>query len=66
MHTLYVFSVWLHLLAVAVWIGSMAFLAFVFVPLLSSSEDRRMASALLQRAGTRLRVLGWTSWVCFL
>lgn len=61
MHALFVLSVWLHILAAAVWIGGMVFLALVLVPLLRRSPDRRQASVMLQAAGRRLRVVGWAA-----
>ena len=58
MHALYVFSVWLHILAVTAWIGSMAFIMGVLVPWMRKG-NRAQGAALLRATGPRLRSLGW-------
>lgn len=57
--TLYLLSVWLHVLSAAAWIGSMVFLSAVVVPLLRREELRAQAPLLLRLVGGRYRVLGW-------
>lgn len=59
MHTLYLFSVWLHIIAAIVWIGGMVFLALVVVPVLRRPEHRRIMVALMSETGKRFRVVGW-------
>lgn len=59
MRTLYLLSVWLHLLAASVWIGGMAFLALVLVPVLRRPENRRSAASLFHWTGVRFRAVGW-------
>lgn len=59
MTILYGLSVWLHILAASIWIGGMAFLVFVIVPLLKKPELGAVASAFVQSSGERFRVLGW-------
>lgn len=61
MRTVYLLSVWLHIVAAATWIGSMVFLAAVLVPTLRRKGDRALTSELMQRAGSKLRGLGWVS-----
>jgi len=58
---LYLFSVWLHILAAAVWIGGMAFLVLVLVPVARAPEHRDVFSSLMHRTGTRFR---WVGWLC--
>lgn len=52
--TFYVLSVWLHVLAATIWIGSMVFFAIVIVPVLR----RENASPLILPMGKRFGVLG--------
>lgn len=61
MHLFYLFSVWLHILAAAVWIGGMVFLSLVLIPALRRIEHRPTASWLMHVAGVRFR---WVGWVC--
>ncbi len=56
MHT---FFVWLHVLAAAVWLGGMVFLALVLVPVVRRSEYREHAPRLVHLTGTRFRAVGW-------
>lgn len=56
---LYDLSVWIHILAAATWIGGMAFLVFVIVPLLRMPEYRERAAALVHRSGLKFRAVGW-------
>jgi len=60
MRALYLFSVWLHILAAAVWIGGMVFLALVLVPVTRRPEYRPIAAGLVQWTGERFRWVGWT------
>ena len=57
----YVVLVWLHVLAAAVWIGSMAFFAAVVVPALRSGALRANAMSLIAILGPRFRTLGLAS-----
>ncbi len=59
MRALYLFSVWLHILAASVWIGGMAFLALVLVPVVRRPENRGAAATLFHRTGVRFRTVGW-------
>ncbi len=61
MHTLYVATVIVHLLAVMTWLGGMFFLMLVVVPWLRKG-DRAQAARLLSETGTRFRTVGW---ICF-
>lgn len=61
MHTLYLISVWLHILAAVVWIGGMFFLVLVVVPWLRQG-NRAAGGAFLRETGERFRGVGW---VCF-
>ena len=59
MHAWYLFSVWLHILAAAVWIGGMAFLGIVLVPVIRGRDFASVRTALLYRTGLRFRWAGW-------
>lgn len=61
MRTLYLVSVWLHLIAVAIWVGGMLFLTLVVVPWLRG-PGRAIAFGFLRDSGRRFRTIGW---ICF-
>lgn len=58
-HQLYVLCIWLHLLAMATWLGSMVALAAVVMPVLRS-DGPAAVGRFLAGAARRLRVMGWT------
>jgi len=55
----YLISVWTHLLAAAVWIGSMVYLGLVLVPVLRERDFEHVRTRLLYRTGLRFRWAGW-------
>lgn len=55
----YLTSVWLHILAAAVWIGGMVFLVVVLVPVTRRPEYRGVAASLIHWTGLRFRWIGW-------
>lgn len=59
MHTWYLFSVWLHLLAATIWIGGMIFLGLVLVPVIRGREFASVRTVLLYQTGLRFRWAGW-------
>ena len=61
MSTLYVLSVWLHVVAACSWVGSMIFFATVVVPVLHRDDVQTFGPRLLRVLGARFRVLAWTS-----
>lgn len=66
MHGLYVFSVWLHILAASVWLGGMVFFAAVIVPVMRNDALREKVGALVHELGVRFRTVGWTCLVLLL
>jgi uncharacterized membrane protein len=62
MHGVYLFSVWLHIMAAVVWIGGTIFLAAVLVPAIRRPEIGAIASLLIRVTAYRFR---WIGWVCF-
>jgi putative copper resistance protein D len=60
--TLYYLSVWLHILAAALWAGGMLFLVLVLLPVVRQPEHRSIAGRLTHLVGVRYRNLGW---LCF-
>lgn len=61
MRALYLFSVWIHILAATIWIGGMFFLILVVVPWLRGGGQRQ-AGALLRETASRFRTIAWA---CF-
>lgn len=61
MRTLYLVSVWLHILAATIWIGGIFFIVLVVVPWLRRG-GRAGAGTFLRETGTRFRTVGWA---CF-
>lgn len=59
MVVLYELLVWIHILAACAWIGGMAFLVLIVVPLLRSPEFGPVAARFVQRSGERFRTIGW-------
>ena len=59
MHFAFVAFLWLHIVAVAVWLGGMAFLALVLVPTIRSPKYRALAPELVHATGVRFRTVGW-------
>jgi uncharacterized membrane protein len=57
--TLYVLSVWLHVAAAAVWVGSMVFFAAVVIPVVRRPEYQGAFADLIRKVGARYRALGW-------
>ena len=61
MQLIYLFYVWLHILAAAVWVGGMVFFGVVLVPVIRRPENERVAASLVQLTGLRFRLAGWLS-----
>ncbi|NNL30268.1 MAG: DUF4149 domain-containing protein [Gemmatimonadetes bacterium] len=63
MRFLYLFSVWVHIVAAAVWIGGLFFIVLVVVPWLRrGGEGATDPGAFLSDTGKRFRAVGW---ICF-
>lgn len=61
MKTVYLISVFIHILSAIVWVGGMTFLILVLVPALRNNVDRKTFSTLFHRVGVRFRWIGWIS-----
>ena len=57
--TLHFVSIWLHILAATVWIGGMAALGLLLVPLLRQERFEDVATPLLYASALRFRWIGW-------
>jgi len=57
--TLHLVSIWLHILAATVWIGGMAALGLLLVPLLRQERFEDVATPLLYASALRFRWIGW-------
>lgn len=63
MSSLYLLSVWVHILAAAIWIGGLFFIVLVVVPWLRRGGEGAMdPAAFLSDTGKRFRAVGW---ICF-
>ena len=58
----YLISVWLHVLAAAIWVGGMIFVALVVVPVIRRKELEGAGARLIHLTGVRFR---WVGWACF-
>ncbi len=63
LHTVYLLSVFLHILAAVVWIGGTIFFVIVLVPVIRRPEVGANASLLIRLTGLRFR---WVGWACFI
>jgi uncharacterized membrane protein len=59
--SLYVISVWIHIVAATAWVGSMIFFAAVVVPVTRRADVRRAAPELVGLLGRRYGVFGWVT-----
>lgn len=59
MKTVYLISVFIHIVSAIVWIGGMTFMIMVLVPALRKNVDRKTFSALFHSVGVRFRKIGW-------
>lgn len=62
MQALFVLSVWVHIVAVATWVGGSLFLMIVVVPAALRPDFREQGLALIHRAARRFL---WVGWICF-
>jgi len=60
-HVVHLTSVALHLLAAAVWVGGMAFLALVVVPVVRRPRYAAQSATLVRETAERFRVVGWSA-----
>jgi len=60
-HVVHLTSVALHLLAAAVWVGGMAFLALVIVPVVRRPGHAAQSATLVRETAERFRIVGWSA-----
>lgn len=65
MHTLYLLSVYVHILCATVWVGGIAFLVLVVVPWLRA-DGKAIAATFLRSTGERFRTVGWVTFAVLL
>jgi len=65
MRVLYLFSVWLHVIAAIAWVGGILFLILVVVPWLRAGR-RELAGAFLRETGGRFLPVAWVSFAVLL
>ena len=58
-NALHLVSIWLHILAATIWIGGMAALGLLLVPLLRQERFEDVARPLLYQSALRFRWIGW-------
>lgn len=56
---IWIFVLWVHLIAAMVWIGGMAFLTFIAAPSLKRSVPFEMQAILYRDIGRRFKFAGW-------
>jgi uncharacterized membrane protein len=54
----YIFNIFLHILFATFWVGGMLYLAFIVVPSIKKSPDRK---EILYKTGLKFRFFGWIS-----
>lgn len=59
MRSLYLISVFIHLLSMIVWLGGMAFIAMILIPVTREHIFRTFSSDLIRRTGERFRIIAW-------
>jgi copper resistance protein D len=66
MYSLFVVSMWFHLLAAVVWIGGLLFISMVLVPTLRDPALRPQAMLLLRTAGRKFQRVAYASLIVLL
>ncbi|MEE8350172.1 MAG: DUF4149 domain-containing protein [Acidobacteriota bacterium] len=62
MHALFIGSLWLHLLAVTLWLGGSLFLVFVLMPVVRRTDMPGLSMDLVRPIALRFK---WFGWGCF-
>lgn len=57
---LWIFVLWIHLLAAVAWIGGMIFLTLILVPVVRGIKDQKLRYELVRKVAIRFKYLGWT------
>ncbi|MEX0685554.1 MAG: DUF4149 domain-containing protein [Balneolales bacterium] len=66
MRTIYLISVFIHLLSLTVWMGGMAFFAMIVIPITREKMFNVMNIDLIRRTGERFRTIAWVCLILLL
>lgn len=58
-HTLYVLTVFVHILCATLWVGGMLFMSLMLVPALRAQRDPSLTARLIRAVGKRYHRWGW-------
>ena len=61
MRTVYLLSIWFHILAAMFWIGGMMFLVFVVLPVIRKPGSGLNAMEVIRATGSRFRSVSWAA-----
>lgn len=60
-HSLYIFTVFLHILFATLWVGGMLFMSLMLIPALRAQGDPRLTATLIRAVGKLFHRWGWAA-----